>query len=125
MAVSAIIAVLILGLLVAFQVALIVGAPFGHFAWGGKSRILPTKLRTASLSSILIYVLLMAFILSKAELWTLITDETILQVGLWIMTGYLFLNVLMNAISRSKPERYTMTPVALILAVLFLIVTIP
>ena len=48
----------------------------------------------------------------------------VLDVGLWVMTGYLFLGVLMNAISRSKPERNVMTPVALVLAVCFLVVAV-
>ena len=38
--------------------------------------------------------------------------------------GYLTLGVVMNAISRSKPERYAMTPVALALALLALLIAL-
>jgi hypothetical protein len=38
----------------------------------------------------------------------------------WILTAYFTLGVLMNGISRSKPERLVMAPVALLLALLFL-----
>ena len=38
--VAAIVLVVILGLLAVFQITLIVGAPLGHFAWGGQDRIL-------------------------------------------------------------------------------------
>ena len=38
--------------------------------------------------------------------------------------GYLALGVLMNAISRSKLERFIMTPVALVLAILALVVAL-
>lgn len=121
---SAIIATSILILLIVFQIALIAGAPLGHFAWGGKNKILPVKLRIASVSSILIYILFILFILSKAHIWEVITYAPLLQTGLWVMTGYLFLGVLLNLASRSKQERYTMTLVALVLAVTFLVVAI-
>lgn len=77
----------------------------------------PVKLRIASVSSILIYILFILFILSKAQIWEAITYAPLVQTGLWIMTGYLFLGVLLNLPSRSRQERYTMTPVALVLAV--------
>ena len=42
----------------------------------------------------------------------------------WIFVGYLALGVGMNGISRSLPERLTMTPLILVLAVLALIVAL-
>lgn len=41
---------------------------------------------------------------------------------MWVVFGYLTLGTLMNALSRSKPERFVMTPVALSLAFLALII---
>ena len=110
--------------LILFQIALILGAPFGNYAWGGQHRVLPTKLRIGSASSIVIYLLFMAFLVSKSGVWNTITHEPTLTIGMWAMTGYLFFGVLLNAISRSKPERLTMTPVALVLAICFLIVAL-
>jgi hypothetical protein len=37
---------------------------------------------------------------------------------------YFALGIVMNAMSRSKPERYTMTPVAIVLTVLSLIIAL-
>jgi uncharacterized membrane protein len=46
------------------------------------------------------------------------------QAGMWVVFGYLALGVLMNALSRSTSERFTMTPVALALAVLALLIAL-
>lgn len=40
---------------------------------------------------------------------------------MWVLTGYFARGVMMNGISRSKPERSLMTPVSLVLAVLSLV----
>lgn len=117
------VALVVLGLLAVFQAALVAGAPLGRFAWGGQHTVLPTRLKIGSVVSILIYAVFAIFLLSKSGLWRVITNETVLDVGLWVMTGYLFLGVLMNAMSRSKPERNVMTPVALVLALCFLVVS--
>ena len=37
---------------------------------------------------------------------------------MWVIFAYFVLGILMNALSRSKPERYTMVPVSAVLAVL-------
>lgn len=107
-----------------FQSALIFGAPIGKFAWGGNNRILPRRLRIASFTSIMLYSTFALFIASKASLINIIDDERVLDIGMWVFTSYFFIGIIMNAISRSKPERNLMTPVATILAVSFLIVTL-
>lgn len=121
---ASIVALTILGLLAVLQAALIAGAPLGHYAWGGKYRVLPLKLRIGSATSILIYVIFAAFVLSKSELWILIHNKAIVDTGLWVVTGYLALGIFLNAISRSKPERTLMTPVAAVLTAAFLVVTL-
>jgi hypothetical protein len=109
--------------LVIFQWLLIIGKPLGKFAWGGKHAILPTPLRVASAFSIILYGWFALIILSHAGVTSVFTGE---WVGLVckILSGYFFLGVLMNAISRSKAERNVMTPLASLLALLFLYVAI-
>lgn len=120
----AIIATLILTALAIFQLALIFGAPLGRFAWGGQHTVLPTRLRIGSAASIVLYAVFAAFILSAAGVFSFITDIVVIMTGMYILTGYFTLGIFMNAISRSKPERFVMTPVSAILAVLFILVTI-
>lgn len=122
MTLAVIIALTLLGLLSVFQIALILGAPLGRFAWGGQHRLLPPKLRIGSVISIIIYAIFAIFTLNKASILSWISQGNVLNITLWIIFAYLVLGVFMNAVSRSKPERYTMTPVALILAICLFII---
>ncbi|GGE99078.1 hypothetical protein [Mycetocola zhadangensis] len=120
---AALAATVILAGLAVFQIALAAGAPIGRFAWGGQHRVLPTKLRVASAVSVLLYAAFAVIILQRAEVITLISD-VISRVGIWILTGYFTLGIVMNGISRSKPERNLMTPVCAVLAVLCLVIAL-
>ena len=113
----------ILAVLAVFQLALALGAPLGRFAWGGAHRVLPTKLRIGSLVSIVIYAVIAVLALDRVGLIDVVPDG-VSAVGMWIVFGYFVLGIAMNAISRSKPERYTMTPVVAVLAVLSLLVAL-
>ena len=57
----------LLGALALFQLALILGAPVGRFAWGGQYRVLPAKLRIGSAVAIVIYALIGALALDRAS----------------------------------------------------------
>ena len=110
--------------LAVFQLALALGAPLGRFAWGGGHERLPTNLRIGSIISIALYALFCAIVAERAGLATLFPMRSISDVGIWIVTGYLGLGIVMNTISRSKPERYTMTPLVIILFAMSLIVAL-
>jgi len=114
----------LLGLLTIFQLALIAGAPLGHFAWGGQSRVLSTKLRIGSVVSIVLYAIIAVILLERAGVTQLFNAPQFLQVATWVIFAYFALGIFLNAVSRSKPERYTMTPVVLVLAVLSLVVAL-
>ncbi len=62
----ALLSVAILCGLSVFQASLALGAPFGHFAWGGKHKVLPKNLRIGSLVSILVYLFMSIVLLSKS-----------------------------------------------------------
>ena len=113
----------ILGVLAIFQLALAFGAPIGHFAWGGAHRVLPARLRIGSLVSIVIYAIIALLALDRAGVVDVVPDA-VSTVGMWVVFGYFVLGTGLNAISRSKPERYTMAPVSAVLAVLSLLVVL-
>ena len=115
-------ACIILAALFVFQLALIAGLPLGSYAWGGQNSVLPKKFRIASISSLLLYVIFSLIILSKSSLLELIINDALVTISMWVLVAYFFIGVAMNAISRSKKERLLMTPVALVLALLFLMV---
>lgn len=115
---------IILAALTLFQLALIGGAPLGRYAWGGTHRVLPLKLRIGSLVSIILYGIFAIVILNKASISSVISNNAIVSASIWVLTTYFFIGVVMNGISRSKSERAVMTPIALALAVLCLLIAI-
>jgi hypothetical protein len=121
---AAIVACAVLAGLTVFQAALIAGAPLGRFAWGGQHDVLPAKLRIGSAVSIALYVLFAYVALAKAGLAPPLLNEAFTSVSSWVLTAYFALGVVMNGISRSKPERLVMTPTALLLAALYLVLSL-
>ncbi|MET3922726.1 hypothetical protein [Arthrobacter sp. UYEF20] len=117
---SAMLACALLAGLTSFQGALIAGAPLGRMAWGGQHRVLPAKLRIGSALSISGYALFAYAALAKAGLVPPLVSESFTAITVWVMTAYFVLGVLMNGISRSKPERLIMTPTTLVLTALYL-----
>lgn len=120
--ISAFVACFILLCLALFQLALIFGVPIGRFAWGGMHDVLPAKLKIGSTISIILYAFFAVVLFDKAGVIDVIGNSDAVQIIIWVITGYFFIGIAMNAISRSKPERMVMTPVALALAILFLVV---
>lgn len=114
----------ILCLLALFQIALALGAPLGKFAWGGNARVLPARLRIGSIVSVLLYAFIAIILLDRTGLTQVLRNGAFVQVAVWVVFAYFVLGILMNAISRSKRERYTMTPVTIALAALSLVVAI-
>ena len=106
-----------------FQLALAAGAPLGRFAWGGKHHTLPTALRIASAASIGVYAACGAVIADAAGVVNVFDGEWS-RTAVAVSTGYFGLGVVLNAISRSRPERIVMTPVAAAMMLLFAIVAL-
>jgi hypothetical protein len=121
---AALVACAVLAGLGIFQGALIGGAPLGRMAWGGQHDVLPARLRTGSAVSIALYALFAYTALARAQMAPPAVNGTATAVFAWVLTAYFTLGTVMNGISRSKPERLVMTPVALVLAVLYLVLSL-
>ncbi|MET4097034.1 hypothetical protein [Arthrobacter sp. UYCu712] len=121
---SALLACALLAALTIFQSALIAGAPLGKMAWGGQHRVIPAKLRIGSALSIAVYALFAYAALAKAGIVPPLLSESFTAITAWVMTAYFVLGVVMNGISRSKPERLIMTPTTLALAALYLVLAL-
>ena len=120
---AAIVACLILAALAVFQALLIAGRPLGRYAWGGQHEVLPRNLRIGSAISILLYAVFAIIILESAGVADMLPD-VVAEVGIWVLTAYFALGIVMNGISRSKPERAVMTPVCVVLTLLCLVVAL-
>lgn len=105
---AAIVAVVLLAVVGVFQIALALGVPLGHAAWGGRHEgVLPTRLRAASgVAGVVIYPLIGLFVLASASLITAEWMPGTGKAGMWVLTGLFTLGALANFASRSKLERY-------------------
>jgi hypothetical protein len=121
---AAVIACVVLAGLTVFQLALVVGAPLGRFAWGGAQDVLPPRLRAGSAVAVVLYVLFALIILETAGLVAVLPGDALGRVGIWAIAVYFFLGAALNAVSRSKAERAVMTPIALVLDILCLFVAL-
>lgn len=113
---AAVIAVVLLGALAVFQVALALGAPAGAAAWGGTHPgVLPTRLRVASaVAGVVVYPLIGLLILDSGGVVDI--GWQVSQWWLWALAVLFLLGTLANAASRSKVERLW-APVSLGIAV--------
>ena len=104
---AAILAVVLLVAVAAFQLGLALGAPWGAAAWGGQNPgVLPQPLRIASgVAGVVVYPLIIALVLASAGViddgW-LPVDGTIIM---WALAVLLGIGAVMNFASRSHPER--------------------
>jgi hypothetical protein len=121
---AAIAAAAILVVLIIFQGALAAGVGLGRYAWGGQSDVLTTGMRVASVVSLLVYAASALVILDKAGVMEVFDNNDNVNAAMAVATGLLYLGIVMNFVSRSDDERRIMTPVASVLALLFLYVTL-
>lgn len=70
-----------------------------------------------------VYALIALIAFDRAGLVDVFPDSFSV-VGMWIVFAYCLFGIGQNAISRSKPERYTMVPVNIVLAVLSLLIAL-
>lgn len=113
----------LLAALAVVQVGAAAGAPWGCVVWGGRHRVLPGRLRVASAISVLLYAGFATVLLSRAGVLPG-GDSVVIRVLTWVLFAYFVVGIGMNAISRSRAERLTMTPACVVLAAATLVVAL-
>jgi hypothetical protein len=120
----AIVAAIVLGLLVVFQLLLAAGLPLGRAAWRGKYRVLPSGLRWGSLAAAGVLGLAAWVVLARGGVVAPGPEPIAIRAGTWTFAGFFFLNAVGNVTSQSRVERYVMTLVVLFLGVSFIVVAL-
>ena len=121
--VAAVVFAVVLGLLAVFQILLAAGVPLGRFAPGGHD--VPTvRQRVGSVVAVVLYAGFAVLALLRAGLMGGVADAIPVVVAMWVVVGYLALGIALSATSRHRPERFVMTPVMLVLAILALVVAL-
>ena len=103
------------------SVLIICGLPLGELTMGGQYKVYPKKMKIVLIAQLLIQVFFVIIILQAGGFMPLWFSYKITKIVCIVMAGYLSLNVVMNFISKSKKEKYIMTPLSLLTAICFYI----
>src|SRR4051812_30358375 len=86
----------LIGVTVAFQLALAAGAPWGRAAMGGRwPGVLPPQMRIAVLTQAAVLVLMAAIVQARAGLFATTWGEPA-RIGCWFVVGVSALSALLN-----------------------------
>ena len=121
----AIVGIVLLCGLAVFQVLLALGRPLGEMAWGGRHRVLPRKLRRASVVAVPVLLWAAYILAARAHILPAILSPDWIRGFTWFFTGYFGLNVLANLASRSPKEKWIMGPLSLVLFLACLLTALP
>lgn len=116
---SAIIGAGLFSIVILISILLICGLPLGELTMGGQHKVFPKKLRIALVGQLLLQVFFVIIILQAGGIISLWFSHKITRIICIIMAIYLSLNIIMNFISKSKKEKYIMTPLSLFSAICF------
>jgi hypothetical protein len=118
MTAAAIVAIVLLGTLIAFQILLAFGIPWGAAAWGGQNLgVLPRRYRIASgITAIAVFPLMILYVVESADLAEISWLPGSGSGVMWALFAFFVFGTFMNVVSRSRVERIW-APVNLALAV--------
>ncbi|MGL6200584.1 MAG: hypothetical protein ACRC3H_16770 [Lachnospiraceae bacterium] len=98
---------------------IICGLPLGDLTMGGQYKVFPKKLKIILVIQLILQMFFVVIILQTGGYIPLWFSEKITKIICIVMAIYLSFNTVMNFISRSKKEKYVMTPLSAISAVCF------
>lgn len=101
-----------------FQLALVLGAPMGEYAFGGQTPKLPAKYKLASAVSFFVMLAIAGHYLAQLGVFTPVLGATGNSVVNWVLVGFFALAAIMNNITKSEKEKrlWGSTTIAMLLA---------
>jgi len=115
----AILGAVIFGVIATMTVLVACGLPLGEFTMGGQHKVLPKNLRVAAVISVAVQIFAMIIILQAGGFISLWFSFKVTKYICFYFAAYLSLNTIMNMISKSRKERFVMTPLSLIAGICF------
>lgn len=114
----------LIAIVVLFQLALALGAPWGEMAMGGKfPGRFPTAMRVAALFQIVILVFIALIVLARAGIF-LEAFSAFAESAIWGVVIYSLLGTILNIMTPSKKERILWVPVTMGLLICSAIVAV-
>ncbi|MBO4440434.1 MAG: hypothetical protein J5798_13915 [Spirochaetaceae bacterium] len=115
----AIIGACLFSVVIVLSILIICGLPLGELTMGGQYKVFPPKLRFVLAVQLALQIFFVIIILQKGGIMPLWFSQKATKIISIVMAVYLSLNALMDFFSKSKKEKYIMTPLALACAVCF------
>ena len=115
----AIIGAIAFSVVIILSILIICGLPLGELTMGGQYKVFPKKLRLVLVTQLILQIFFVLVILQMGGFVPLWFSEKVTKIIGVVMAVYLSLNTVMNFISKSKKEKYIMTPLSFIAAVCF------
>lgn len=106
-------------IVIVLSILIICGLPLGELTMGGQYKIFPKKLRIILVIQLILQIFFVIIILQMGEFIPLWFSDKVTKIIGIVMAIYLSLNTVMNFVSKSKKEKYIMTPLSLISVICF------
>lgn len=104
---------------IVLSILLICGLPLGELTIGGQHKIFPKKIRIVLVFQLILQMLFIVIILQMGGYMPLWFSYNVTRIICVVMAVYLSLNTCINFISKSKKEKYIMTPLSFATAICF------
>ena len=114
----------VFSIVIVLSFLIVCGFPLGELTMGGQYKVFPKKLRIILVMQLILQIFFVVIILQMGGLIPFWFSEKVTKIICIIMAVYLSFNTIMNFISKSKKEKYIMTPLSAISAVCFWIITL-
>lgn len=111
------------GVVLAITVLNALGFPLGEFTMGGRSKIIPSNMRILCWISAVVQVIAIIVILQTGAVIPLWFSIKITRGICFFFAAYLSLNSVMNLLSNSRKEKLFVTPLSVVTAICFWIVS--
>lgn len=106
-------------IVIILSILIICGLPLGELTMGGQYKVFPKKLRIILVTQLILQIFFVVIILQIGGIIPLWFSGKVTRIIGIVMAVYLSLNTVMNFVSKSKKEKYIMTPLSLISAICF------
>ncbi|NLI71257.1 MAG: hypothetical protein GX361_00815 [Bacteroidales bacterium] len=115
----AIIGAIAFSVVIILSVLIICGLPLGELTMGGQYKVFPKKLRLVLVTQLILQIFFVIVILQMGGYLSLWFSQKVTKIICIVMAAYLSLNTIMNFVSKSKKEKYIMTPLSFVAAICF------
>lgn len=109
----------VFSIVIILSILIICGLPLGELTMGGQYKVFPPKLKIVLVTQLILQLFFVIILLQMGEFIPLWFSYNVTKIIGIVMAIYLFINTVMNLISKSKKEKFIMTPLSFVSAICF------